>query len=161
MRQQHQNPSRRLTRFCTQNGGYVNPPAVKRQFRDPYGDWWDKQERRNYGEPLHEDNDVLAIFSPEEYTHFKANWGWVLFGSFWAVFGSFAAVTYYLRPDKPSAPRTFPNGLEKELGGPDALRVSCCRPPPLQNDGANVATPGEEGRRGRVVKTLRKHLYCT
>lgn len=105
------------------NGGYVNPPAVKRQFRDPYGDWWDKQERRNYGEPLHEDNDVLAIFSPEEYTHFKANWGWVLFGSFWAVFGSFAAVTYYLRPDKPSAPRTFPNGLEKELGGPDALRA--------------------------------------
>ncbi|KAH7052324.1 hypothetical protein B0J12DRAFT_70521 [Macrophomina phaseolina] len=105
------------------NGGYANPPPVKRQFRDPYGDWWDKQERRNYGEPLHEDNDVLAIFSPEEYTHFKPNWGWVLFGAFWTTFGSFCAVTYYLRPDKPSAPRTFPDGLEKELGGPGALRA--------------------------------------
>jgi len=35
-----------------QNGGYVNPVPEKRQFRDPYGDWWDKQERRNYGEPV-------------------------------------------------------------------------------------------------------------
>ncbi|KAB2580722.1 hypothetical protein DIS24_g8418 [Lasiodiplodia hormozganensis] len=105
------------------NGGYVNPPAVKRQFRDPYGDWWDKQERRNYGEPVHEDNDILAIFSPEEYTHFKPNWGWVLFGTFWATFGSFCGVTYYLRPDKPSAPRTFVDGLEKELGGPGAVRA--------------------------------------
>lgn len=41
------------------NGEYPDPSAtsalpVKRQFRDPYGDWWDKQERRNYGEPVHE-----------------------------------------------------------------------------------------------------------
>lgn len=35
-----------------QNGGYVNPPPQKRQLRDPYGDWWDKQGRRNYGEPV-------------------------------------------------------------------------------------------------------------
>lgn len=41
------------------NGNYPDPSLnsalpVKRQFRDPYGDWWDKQERRNYGEPVHE-----------------------------------------------------------------------------------------------------------
>jgi NADH dehydrogenase (ubiquinone) 1 beta subcomplex subunit 8 len=29
--------------------------------------------------------------------------------------------TYY--PDRPSAPRTFPDGLEAELGGPRALRA--------------------------------------
>lgn len=28
---------------------------------------------------------------------------------------------YY--PDKPSAPRTFPGGLEAELGGPKAVRA--------------------------------------
>lgn len=41
------------------NGNYPDPSTtsalpLKRQFRDPYGDWWDKQERRNYGEPVHE-----------------------------------------------------------------------------------------------------------
>ena len=51
---------------------------VKRQFRDPYADWWDPQERRNYGEAVHEDNDVLGVFSPEAYTHFSTGWGGVL-----------------------------------------------------------------------------------
>ena len=45
------------------NGNYPDPSktsalALKRQFRDPYGPdgegWWDPQERRNYGEPVHE-----------------------------------------------------------------------------------------------------------
>lgn len=45
------------------NGNYPDPSAtsalaLKRQFRDPYGGpdgpWWDPQERRNYGEPVHE-----------------------------------------------------------------------------------------------------------
>lgn len=39
---------------------------------------WDPQERRNYGEPVHEDNDILGIFSPEVYTHFTPGWGGVL-----------------------------------------------------------------------------------
>lgn len=29
--------------------------------------------------------------------------------------------TYY--PDRPSVPRTFPGGLEAELGGPNAVRA--------------------------------------
>jgi len=66
-----------------QNGNYPDPNTtsalpVKRQFRDPYADWWDPQERRNYGEPVHEDNDILGIFSPDEYTHFTPAWGGVL-----------------------------------------------------------------------------------
>jgi len=105
------------------NGGYINPPAVKRQFRDPYGDWWDKQERRNYGEPVHEDNDVLGIFSPYEYTHTKPGMGAFQLGCFiTAVFGLCGVVAMYY-PDKPSAPREFEGGLEKELGGPEAVRA--------------------------------------
>lgn len=108
----------------TQNGGYINPPREKRQFRDPYGDWWDKQERRNYGEPVHEDNDILGMFSPEEYTHFTPGKGIVLIGCWVAsVLGLCGVVSLYY-PDKPSAPRTFPGGLDRELGGEGAVIVS-------------------------------------
>jgi NADH dehydrogenase (ubiquinone) 1 beta subcomplex subunit 8 len=107
----------------SQNGGYVSPPAEKRIQRDPYGEWWDKQERRNYGEPVHEDNDILGVFSTEKYTHFTPGWGAVLMGTFIASFGALCGVVYLRHPDKPSVPRTFPNGLEAELGGKSALPV--------------------------------------
>ncbi|EME46654.1 hypothetical protein DOTSEDRAFT_126442 [Dothistroma septosporum NZE10] len=105
------------------NGNYPDPSLtsalpIKRQFRDPYADWWDKQERRNYGEPVHEDNDILGIFTPEEYTHFKPAWGGVLLGTFVATVGVLCAVVYRYYPDRPSVTRTFPDGLETELGGP-------------------------------------------
>ncbi|KAI4726291.1 hypothetical protein E4T49_05914 [Aureobasidium sp. EXF-10728] len=103
------------------NGGYVNPPAIKRAFRDPYGDWWDKQERRNFGEPVHEDNDTLGLFSTEPYTHFKPGHGAVLLGTFIAsVFVLMGVVRQYY-PDKPAVPRTFPGGLDRELGGAGAV----------------------------------------
>jgi hypothetical protein len=110
--------------MAKQNGGYVNPPAIKRAFRDPYGDWWDKQERRNFGEPVHEDNDTLGIFSTEPYTHFKPGHGAVLLGTFIAsVFVLMGVVRQYY-PDKPAVPRTFPGGLDRELGGAGAVPVS-------------------------------------
>lgn len=108
----------------SQNGGYVNPPPIKRQFRDPNADWWDKQDRRNYGEPVHEDHDILGLFSPEEYTHTKPGMALFQLGCFGvALFGLCAAV-YAVYPDKASTPREFEGGLEKELGGPQAVRVS-------------------------------------
>jgi len=103
------------------NGGYVNPPAEKRQFRDPYADWWDKQERRNYGEPVHEDNDILGRFSIEEHTHFTPGKGFFLLGCFVATFMGVVGTVAYFYPDRPSAPRTFVDGLETELGGPNAV----------------------------------------
>jgi NADH dehydrogenase (ubiquinone) 1 beta subcomplex subunit 8 len=106
-----------------QNGGYINPPPLKRQFRDPYGDWWDKQERRNYGEPVHEDNDILGIFTPEEYTHFTPGHGLMLLGCFVASVFALSGVVSFIYPDKVSVPRTFPGGLEEELGGPRAVRT--------------------------------------
>ena len=69
------------------NGNYPDPSLtsalpIKRSLRDPYGGpdgpWWDPVERRNYGEPIHEDNDVLGVFSTEQYTHFSPGWGGVL-----------------------------------------------------------------------------------
>ena len=48
----------------------------------------------------------------------------MLWGISIAVMVSFAGLIYVTYPDKPAMPRTFPNGLEKELGGPKAVRVS-------------------------------------
>jgi len=106
-----------------QNGNYPNPPAVKRQFRDPNQDWWDKQERRNFGEPVHEDNDILGVFSPEQYTHVTPGKAVLSIGCFVVAVLGLSGVVSYLYPDKPSAPRTFPEGLEKELGGSGAVRA--------------------------------------
>jgi hypothetical protein len=115
--------TRALTK-ATQNGGYVNPPAIKRAFRDPHGDWWDKQERRNFGEPVHEDNDTLGIFSTEPYTHFQPGHGALLLGAFVASIFVLMGVVRQFYPDKPGVPRTFPGGLDRELGGPGAVPVS-------------------------------------
>jgi len=105
------------------NGGYINPVPQKRQLRDPYGDWWDKQERRNYGEPVHEDNDILGMFSLEEYTHTPPGKGLFQVACFIAVVLGLSGAVAMTYPDRPSAPREFEGGLEKELGGPAAVRA--------------------------------------
>ncbi|OAL47223.1 hypothetical protein IQ07DRAFT_634196 [Pyrenochaeta sp. DS3sAY3a] len=104
-----------------QNGGYVNPIPELRSKRDPYGDWWDKQERRNFGEPCHEDNDILGVLSLHDYDHFTPGWGGVLIGTFCAVAVGLVFATSFVYPDKISAPKTYPDGLEVELGGKGAL----------------------------------------
>ena len=97
---------------------------MKRQHRDPYGDWWDKQERRNFGEPVHEDNDILGMFSTYDYTHVTARKAFFQLGCFVATVTGLCGVVSMLYEDKPSAPRTFPGGLDRELGGSGALLVS-------------------------------------
>jgi NADH dehydrogenase (ubiquinone) 1 beta subcomplex subunit 8 len=107
-----------------QNGGYINPPRIKRQFRDPHADWWDKQERRNFGEPVHEDHDILGMFSTYEYTWITPGKGLAQIGAFIVAFLSVVYVVKLTYPDRVSYPREFEGGLERELGGPGAVRVS-------------------------------------
>jgi NADH dehydrogenase (ubiquinone) 1 beta subcomplex subunit 8 len=83
---------------------------VKRQFRDPYGDWWDKQERRNYGEPVHEDNDILGMFSLEEYTHSTPGKAVFQIGCFVAAVFALCGVVALYYPEKPSAPENLKAG---------------------------------------------------
>ncbi|CAI6339430.1 unnamed protein product [Periconia digitata] len=105
------------------NGGFINPPPIKASKRDPYGDYWDKQERRNYGQPVHEDHDILGALSLHDYDHFTPAWGAVLMGSFIvSVLGLCLVVKQYY-PDKISVPKTYEDGLEAELGGPGAVRA--------------------------------------
>ncbi|KAI1307723.1 hypothetical protein F5Y03DRAFT_393786 [Xylaria venustula] len=122
-----------------QNGGFLNPPRVKRQFRDPHGDWWDKQERRNFGEPVHEDHDVLGIFSPYEYTWVGSKMAFAQIGAFIAAFVGVCWVVGRLYPDKPSFPREFEGGLERELGGSGAVRARAPGDPePFQSGDAQA-----------------------
>ncbi|RMJ22264.1 hypothetical protein PHISP_06865 [Aspergillus sp. HF37] len=102
------------------DGNYPNPPREKRQFRDPYESWWDQQERRNFGEPVHEDNDILGVFSPEQHTHVSPGKGFFHLGCFVAAFLGLCGAVSLTYPDRPTIPRTFPDGMEKELGGPGA-----------------------------------------
>jgi hypothetical protein len=66
----------------------------------------------------------MGVLALHDYNHFTPQWGFVLMGTFIAsVFGLCAAVgTIY--PDKLSAPKTYPDGLEAELGGKRAVLVS-------------------------------------
>lgn len=45
-------------------------------------------------------------------------------GTFIAVFMSVTGIVYLNYPDRPAYPRSFEGGLERELGGPGATRVS-------------------------------------
>lgn len=113
----------KLTLTSRQNGGYINPPAIKRQHRDPHADWWDPQERRNFGETVHEDNDILGIFSPWDYTWTTTGPGLIMIGTFIATVLGVSGLVYLNYPDRVAYPREFENGLERELGGPGAVRV--------------------------------------
>ena len=68
------------------------------------------------------------MFSPEEYTHFKPGKAFFLLGCFVTTVFSLCGVVYLYYPDKPSSPRTFPGGLDRELGGEGAVSVSGCAP---------------------------------
>ena len=72
---------------------------------------------------MHEDNDILGLFSPYEYTHTTPGKALLQIGCFAAVVAGAAGVIGLFYEDKPSAPRNFPGGLEDELGGKGALRA--------------------------------------
>lgn len=52
---------------------------------------------------------------------------------FVATFLSLVGVVSLFYPDKPSSPKAYEDGLEKELGGPNALPVSDVPLPSLQS----------------------------
>lgn len=100
-------------------GAYQNPPIQLAQDKDPYGKYDLQQLRRNFNDPLHIDEDLYDIWSPDYYqpvsdgTALKHNA--VFFSLF---FGICAAVAIFeLNPEKPAMPRSFPyNGLAEYLG---------------------------------------------
>lgn len=73
---------------------------------------------------MHEDHDILGIFSPYEYTWVKTGKGLFQIGCFVAVFLTVVYGVKLTYPDRVSYPREFEGGLERELGGAGAVRAS-------------------------------------
>ncbi|TFK33244.1 hypothetical protein BDQ12DRAFT_707398 [Crucibulum laeve] len=102
-----------------QLNGYPQLPWVSRQTRDPHG-WQDPLLRRNFGEPLHEQEEVLSMWGPDippgDITPQAALRQLALAFAGFAAFG--LLVKYVLLPEPPAVRREYPyDGLVKELGG--------------------------------------------
>lgn len=63
------------------------------------------------------------MFSPWEYTWVTPGKGLLQIGAFIVTFLGVVYAVKAVYPDKPSYPREFEGGLEKELGGIGAVRV--------------------------------------
>ncbi|WFD29924.1 hypothetical protein MSPP1_000938 [Malassezia sp. CBS 17886] len=108
------------SRVDAQLGSYPAMPKETQQFRPHSPNWWDPQERRNYGEVLHEEDDVLNMWSPDKYKTKPTK----ALGDFLIAVGalaSFSYVVYRMTPEPPMARKTFPrDGLSAELNAPPA-----------------------------------------
>jgi len=100
-------------------------PDVPRELyynRDPYAPWDDKQNRRNFNEPLHEDEDILNLWSPEYYQYVddKTAVKWVSY--FFLTIAGFSGFCYmFLYPKRVAVPRNYPHdGLSRALGAKNA-----------------------------------------
>ncbi|KAG6862490.1 hypothetical protein C0995_000036 [Termitomyces sp. Mi166 len=98
---------------------YPQLPFVSRQHLSPYG-WQDPLMRRNFGDTLHEEEEVLSMWGPDippvppstAATHF------LIAVSAFVGFGFL--VRYGLLQDPPAVRREYPyGGLVTELGGLD------------------------------------------
>ncbi|KAI0250243.1 Ndufb8, NADH dehydrogenase 19kDa subunit [Lactifluus subvellereus] len=97
--------------------GYPQLPNESRQSLPAHG-WWDFQMRRNFGDTMHECEEMYSMWGPDTphvlpataLNHFAIAFsGFVAFGLF---------CKYALVPDRPAVPRQYPfDGLVKELGG--------------------------------------------
>ncbi|KAI0671778.1 hypothetical protein C8Q78DRAFT_991332 [Trametes maxima] len=97
---------------------YPRLPFVSKQTRPARG-WEDLQFRRNYGEPLHEQEEVLSMWGPDVPVvppQTAIRWFSI------AVLGfvSFGVLCNYGHPEIPAVRREYPfGGLVNELGGLD------------------------------------------
>jgi NADH dehydrogenase (ubiquinone) 1 beta subcomplex subunit 8 len=87
---------------------------------------------------------MMAIFSPWEYTWTTAGPGLIMIGTFVAVFLSVSGLVYLNYPDQIAYPREFEGGLERELGGPGAMRVSSSSH--VVDPSNTNSSPGANGR---------------
>ncbi|KAF5359196.1 hypothetical protein D9756_003117 [Leucocoprinus leucothites] len=103
---------------------YPQLPWSSRQNLPAKG-WDDMLLRRNYGDPLHEQEEVLSMWGPDippaGLTAQSALRQLLLAFAGFATLGF--VIKNYAIPERPAAPREFPyDGLVKELGGVEELK---------------------------------------
>ncbi|KAF8930820.1 hypothetical protein EDD21DRAFT_378020 [Dissophora ornata] len=102
----------------TQIGSYPNLPMYNQQWRDgnPSAGYWDRQDRRNFGETVPEEDEVLNIWSPDVWA-FPASLGVKRLLAAAATFLGFAYLLNETQPEPHFTRRNYPHdGLLKELG---------------------------------------------
>ena len=72
---------------------------------------------------MQEDNDILGMFTPEDYNFYTAPQAFGLIGCFVAAFLGLCMTVRRYYPDRVAVDRGFEGGLDRELGGPGALLV--------------------------------------
>jgi len=104
-------------------GDYPNYAEFSYQHRDPNLKYWDQQDRRNFGEPLHLNDDILNMWMPDDPTNFKYTPYEMVFHLSLAL-GSLAFVIWYsecvydAQSKSPVVPKPYPyNNLYLEMGG--------------------------------------------
>ncbi|SPO29486.1 uncharacterized protein UTRI_04779_B [Ustilago trichophora] len=100
-----------------QLGDYPDLPFISNQQRKYSPKWWDTQEKRNFGETPHEQDDVLSVWAPDVHA-VPASSALRQFLVAIGVVVLFGSAVYAATPAKPALPRTYPrDGLAAELGG--------------------------------------------
>ncbi|KAJ7761880.1 hypothetical protein DFH07DRAFT_814412 [Mycena maculata] len=100
-----------------QLNGYPELPDVSAQYRPPLG-WQDRLLRRNFGDTLHEHEEVNSMWGPDIPVVPPQQ----ALRQFLMAAGCFVAAGLFIRaflvPERPAIPREYPfGGLEVELGG--------------------------------------------
>ncbi|THH30011.1 hypothetical protein EUX98_g4161 [Antrodiella citrinella] len=97
---------------------YPQLPNVSKQYRDPRAKYDDWQMRRNFGEPLHERDELFSMWGPDipvvppQTALYQLGIAVLAFVAFGTV------VNYALVPKRLAIPREYPHsGLVTELGG--------------------------------------------
>ncbi|KAG7089483.1 hypothetical protein E1B28_011163 [Marasmius oreades] len=102
---------------------YPDVPPINHQYLRPTG-WQDNQMRRNYGDPLHEQEELYSMWSPD-IPAIDPN---VALKRFTMALLGFTGVFLYIKtygtPEPHFVRRTYPyGGLVKELGGLEENRA--------------------------------------
>ncbi|TIA72275.1 hypothetical protein E3P89_02041 [Wallemia ichthyophaga] len=102
-----------------QLGGYPQFVPQKAQEKNPYNKYWDQQGRTNFGDLLHEDEDVLGVHAPDVHQYSYAESAKSILYTIIA-FSAFGYLASAMVPQRNVAPRDYPrDGLKDELSGVD------------------------------------------
>ncbi|KAL9934998.1 hypothetical protein V8E36_006074 [Tilletia maclaganii] len=100
-----------------QLGDYPDLPPISLQRRRWNPNWWDGQEKRNFGETLHEEHDALSVWAPDV-PPIPPSSALFQFGLAALAMATFAGIVYVNQFDEVCVRRSYPRGgLKAELGG--------------------------------------------
>ena len=104
-------------------GEYPNYTEWSYQSRDPNLTYWDQQERRHFGEPLHVNHDALNVWMPDDISNhkYKPREMVLHLGIALGLLGGLVCYSEYIydAPSRdPAASKPYPfNNLYLEMGG--------------------------------------------